>query len=642
MRRYLSILFLSAIHIIFAQSNDTVLQQKFDTIYSKVKFYREMQEEDSMLFYGRQALVLSKKLDNDILSAKTEIAIGNFYLEKNSSDSTAYRHFYNAYNNYLKSNDSLKIAKTILRLGIIEKNNNYLIKSKESLFLALEFLEGKDTNFLHEIYNSLGVVFNYLGDNNKSIHYYQKSLALRRKMGNPELILQSYNNIAASYENFGNYEKALLYYQKGLELVTPDIENSNEYARLLDNSTHLNTSLGIDKEHQLENYKKALELRENNEELLGIIASNFHIAEYYQKQNDFKNSNTYAKKAYALAKESETYIDAIRSLDVLISNYQSNAQYQQAFEYSQERQNIITKKNQHELAVGEKFADIRFESQEKEKENNTLRIKNKEQALDNQQQRLYIYLILGAFFIMLLGGLLLLSSMRLKSKQRELLLQQKEREAEKEIEKLLHQQQAYAERSKQKEQERISHDLHDSIAGKLSGVMLQVDNLSQKVQPDLQPKVETLADYLSDIIQETHAIVQDLNQDRIIQTSFQTILEQLIQNQLACTIHVTTDMYKPHWEVLPCGIKVAVYYIIQQALRNIQEHSEATRVMVRITQDIHQLQIEIKDNGKGFTSSKYNIGIPSMKKRAESAGGHFSIQSQPDQGTSIHLKFPLS
>ena len=55
------------------------------------------------------------------------------------------------------------------------------------------------------------------------------------------------------------------------------------------------------------------------------------------------------------------------------------------------------------------------------------------------------------------------------------------------------------------------------------------------------------------------------------------------------------------------------------------------------------LQIEAKDNGIGFDTSKKkgNSGMETMKSRAELLNADFSIESKPDKGTILRLNYPL-
>jgi signal transduction histidine kinase len=56
-----------------------------------------------------------------------------------------------------------------------------------------------------------------------------------------------------------------------------------------------------------------------------------------------------------------------------------------------------------------------------------------------------------------------------------------------------------------------------------------------------------------------------------------------------------------------------------------------------------QLILEIRDNGKGFDTSRGfpgHLGLQSMPERAAQIGGEFNIQSQPNMGTVIIVRLP--
>ena len=86
----------------------------------------------------------------------------------------------------------------------------------------------------------------------------------------------------------------------------------------------------------------------------------------------------------------------------------------------------------------------------------------------------------------------------------------------------------------------------------------------------------------------------------------------------------------------------------------------ATRIRISVGEDLHtdRLTITIEDNGKGMdaetlakitdpfitsrTTRKVGLGIPFFKAAAEACEGHFKIQSQPGQGTTVTAEFKRS
>lgn len=617
------------------------LNQEFDTLFEHLKMYREQDKESLMVASGKKALLIAEALKDHAAKAKVYIAMGNYYCDKNESSSSAYDYYYKAYRSYSQTKDAVKMAKTLLRLAILEKNTRNYLKSKESCFLALELLGNKPTEFLESIYNNLGIVYGELKDVKTSVIYHKKALALRLYNKQEELTVQSYNNIATAYVDNGDLDNATVYFKKGLSYRATTLQQfPEEYARLLDNYTHLQFLQG--KKEVLPNFFKALSIREKCEHQAGIIISYLHLAVYYQELNQLPLSNTYAQKAYQKASQSKNYRDILSALAILEANSQFVKNYKKALEYANKHKQIVDYLAKEELKINEKFADIRYLASQKQKVNEKLQLQNKKERQKAAQLKKYSKILLFVLLLVVILGVFYLMYTQLKAKEKEILKQQKEQEAEKQITYLLLEQQVFAEKAKQKEQQRIAYDLHDSVAGKLSGMKLQMDNLSIKATAFLQPKLDSLVNQMEDVVQEIQAIVYDLNNQKIAEISFAKVLKELILQQNAAQCKAFIVGLDLNWDSISNSIKIVCYYVVQQALRNVEQHAQATQVKIIFELKDKQLIMQIIDNGKGFdTKSTANMGIPSMQKRVISVSGTFQIHSKQNQGTTIIITFPL-
>lgn len=74
-------------------------------------------------------------------------------------------------------------------------------------------------------------------------------------------------------------------------------------------------------------------------------------------------------------------------------------------------------------------------------------------------------------------------------------------------------------------------------------------------------------------------------------------------------------------------IEVAVYRVVQEALTNASRHSGGTRAWISVTEDDHQVRVEVRDNGKGIhrVDSAPGFGIIGMQERALLAGGQLEV-----------------
>ncbi len=100
----------------------------------------------------------------------------------------------------------------------------------------------------------------------------------------------------------------------------------------------------------------------------------------------------------------------------------------------------------------------------------------------------------------------------------------------------------------------------------------------------------------------------------------------------------------------PAKIEILLFRVIQEALSNISEHSNAESAILSLEKREPYVHLYITDDGKGFDVKRYfssplvirkGIGILGMKERIELAGGTFYIDSTPGKGTRISIRIPL-
>ena len=97
----------------------------------------------------------------------------------------------------------------------------------------------------------------------------------------------------------------------------------------------------------------------------------------------------------------------------------------------------------------------------------------------------------------------------------------------------------------------------------------------------------------------------------------------------------------------PEHVELNVFRIIQESLANIRKHSQAdvVRILLRYRDDMYSLLIE--DDGVGFDESTITpeggsqLGLNILRDRANQIGGQLDIESEPGEGTRIHLEFWL-
>jgi signal transduction histidine kinase len=97
--------------------------------------------------------------------------------------------------------------------------------------------------------------------------------------------------------------------------------------------------------------------------------------------------------------------------------------------------------------------------------------------------------------------------------------------------------------------------------------------------------------------------------------------------------------------LLSVSQQIALLNIIQEALTNVREHSDATEVEVTVSANAQGVEAQIVDNGRGFdleptlirAARKGRLGLVAMHERVRLLGGQCRIDSRPGGPTVVSI-----
>ena len=100
-------------------------------------------------------------------------------------------------------------------------------------------------------------------------------------------------------------------------------------------------------------------------------------------------------------------------------------------------------------------------------------------------------------------------------------------------------------------------------------------------------------------------------------------------------------------EIFSADAKMNLYRIVQESLNNILKHSRAQNVRVQLERDVHEVVLEITDDGCGFEPaaqlhSKSGMGLKNVIERVRMLGGKLTLDSTPGTGTRITATIPVA
>lgn len=198
--------------------------------------------------------------------------------------------------------------------------------------------------------------------------------------------------------------------------------------------------------------------------------------------------------------------------------------------------------------------------------------------------------------------------------------------------------------TQEKERFLIGAELHDNVNQILAGTLINLGMVQNKIEKDQKDYVGQSINFLRLAITEIRRLshwLTPVGLDNLSMVeSFENLLGNInINNQFL--IEFNSDIKTKR--VITSEIQLNLYRILQEQLTNIIKHSKATVIKVILQVGKNTIGMNIKDNGVGFDSKKYQggIGLNNIKKRVELFSGKFILTSSEGNGCEICIRMPL-
>jgi len=183
--------------------------------------YDEWSDYPKAESYYKQALELKIKAGNKSSIATTLINLGNInYYRFNYQGSLDY--YYRAKILFEEVNDKEGIGQCLNNIAIIYKAWGNIARAMKYLQEAEKFYIGTGNEYeLSKVYTNMADSYcEQYKDYKQSIDLYEKSLLLKKKLGDLQGMAMVYNNMGSLYGNIENYEKATSLFNESRKLYT--------------------------------------------------------------------------------------------------------------------------------------------------------------------------------------------------------------------------------------------------------------------------------------------------------------------------------------------------------------------------------------------------------------------------------------
>lgn len=195
------------------------------------------------------------------------------------------------------------------------------------------------------------------------------------------------------------------------------------------------------------------------------------------------------------------------------------------------------------------------------------------------------------------------------------------------------------------ERNRLARELHDTVKQQNFATLMQVRaarNLLSNDPQQAQQHMLEAEELIKSSQQELNMIIAELRPAELEGKGLPGALAQYLQTWSQHAF-IPADFQVQGEQRLPLEHEQTLYRVGQEALSNVARHSRASAVRVTLTYDDSQVLLVVKDNGAGFNAQNTTpgFGLQSMSERLEKMGGHLSITSSGEGGTTLTAQLPV-
>lgn len=575
-----------------------------DSVLSELRWTR-----DSVSFFSlshKLADYAKSTYDLDIL-ARSYNHTGMYYHNNKVMDSAFY-YYLKTENIYHQLSDTLKIAETQFYQARLLVEQGLYMEGEAKVLSSLALLRNYKSNAVpFEGYQLLALCLMERGDYAAGEMYFKKALELMLadvghykvlEKNQLELVLSMlYANLSEVTYGLHKYEEAREYAIKGMDMM------ANQSYLMIESFLKCNLAQANFQLTKSEKYvDKVIESYKNDSILNHTFRMNYvsmRIADIYLQLDKKDKALLWADKAYINGVITDNKLFVRDALEFILTN--------KGTDDKKEIINLIKLNNEISYAdnlIHNSFSRIEYETKSLEIENNSLR------------DTIYVTLIISILIIVIL--VIRSYSLKLKSKNREIQFVIDQQKVNENIYRLIIEKNTLISKVKSEVKSKIAKDLHDGI---VNGIFMVRFNLQQLATSDDTLR-EHLLKELMELEKSTRDISHSLVQSELFnEVSFTTLIKDFITLQINKwdTKFIVNKEDEVDLDALSVYDKVNVYFLIKEAVLNVNEYSKASLCSISIKEaNRGGIRFSVKDNGEGYDvyRVKEGTGLRSMRERA--------------------------
>lgn len=191
---------------------------------------------------------------------------------------------------------------------------------------------------------------------------------------------------------------------------------------------------------------------------------------------------------------------------------------------------------------------------------------------------------------------------------------------------------------------RIAYAVHDEAGQILVAVHLALAEVTRTLPAMQQKQIQHVEELLNQVEKHLRQYSHELRPtilDDLGWMSATRFLAEGISKRAGIPIHIRATVSQR----LASAAETALYRVMQEALRNVLKHAQASNVWIHAWNEDGELCCSIKDDGQGFDArvrgQRPGLGLIAMRERISAVGGTLQIEAAPGQGTEVLIRVPM-
>ena len=194
-------------------------------------------------------------------------------------------------------------------------------------------------------------------------------------------------------------------------------------------------------------------------------------------------------------------------------------------------------------------------------------------------------------------------------------------------------------------------ELHDEVGPCLFGLKANASSIASvagelpdKARQSVAERARDILDIADHLQTINRSMLDRLRPMALGHVPLREILDQLVRERSRQYPQISfsfaaRDLSRSYGD----SVDLTVYRCVQESLTNAIRHAQASGVTVDVGQTDGQLQVLVRDDGRGMKpSTPAGFGIRGMQERIEGLGGRYVIESTAGRGTCARATIPFA